>query len=353
MIDIAAKRELSLERALGLVEHWADWQGHPAQGPRTARDLLAAWGALARLYRPEDFPPEAAPLTDLLRRDAEVVLAAAARAFAGAAWLEQAQELNAAVDFAIDPEAIRELELAAVTLFDELDRSSLAVCMAARLTPEGVTAEPWAAWRRQLTEAEDWFADHVDAFLPAAPLAGATLAACRPGLEEDEALWQTVLKHRLLEETAEELEADPLFPHLLPTALSTIKQRAGEAVLRTSDYATGASPDWPVYERGIAAAAARNGCKTYECLQPQHQYKAMFDLADPNQQPQVVVSFYRGGHRADDLAGQTVRLRGIPATIDGQGRAQFPRAALEAQAGPVLLEVGEPPVTWPILNDPQ
>ena len=44
MTDLTAKREVILERALGLVETWADWQGHPAQGPLTARDLLAVWG---------------------------------------------------------------------------------------------------------------------------------------------------------------------------------------------------------------------------------------------------------------------------------------------------------------------
>src|SRR6266545_3492321 len=214
MTDLATKREVILERALGLVEDWADWQGHPTQGPRTARDLLAMWGALARLYRPDQLPAEAAPLSELLQREAPAILLAAAQAPGASAWLERAHELDRAWDFATDREAVRDLEFAAVTLFDELDRISLAACMAPRLASEAPTAEPWATWRRQVAAAEGWFAGHVDAFLPVAPLAGATLAACRPDLEEDEALWDTVLKHRLLEETAEELEAVPSFQRL-------------------------------------------------------------------------------------------------------------------------------------------
>ena len=122
---------------------------------------------------------------------------------------------------------VRELNLAAVTLFDEFDRISLASCMAPRVTPDGATVEPWETWRRQVAEAEGWFASHIDAFLPAAPLAGATLAACRPDLDEDEALWDTVLKHRSLEETIEEAAAPFVLSRLGPHDLQSVQHKNG------------------------------------------------------------------------------------------------------------------------------
>src|SRR5205807_691843 len=162
-------------------------------------------------------------------------------------------DLDNAWDYATREELMRELELTAITLFDELDRHSLAVYVAEQLASADTMMEHVRARQQEIAGIEEWFRDHVAAFLPAAPLAG----------------------------------------------------------------------------------AAARGWKSYECQDPQNLYKALFDIAHPDVQQEVVVSFYRNGHRAGDLAGKTVRLRGVAATIDAQGRAGFRRSALEKETGPL------------------
>jgi hypothetical protein len=339
------KRDWAVSWAQVFGEDWQECKDDPAYAPDKARSLLAAWGALCRCFSPDGMPAAAAAVAALVRQDAAALLTALRQGPEPAEWLARARELDGAWDFATDPEAVRELETAAVTLLNELDRSSLAVCMASRLAADEAT-EPWATWRRQVAEAEEWFAGHVDAFLPAAAGAGATLAACRAGLEEDEALWQTVLKHRLLEETAEEAAAPPVLPRLGPHDLQAVQDKVGRTTLRAARPVARTELAWPAYA-GVAAATGQLGWSTYECRGPREEDKALFDLAHPDLQPEVLVRFYRNGQHATDRAGTPVRLRGVVATLDGEGRARFPRAALENQTGPLRLEVGEPPVLWP------
>jgi hypothetical protein len=330
-------------------EDWEECRNDPDYAAGKAWCLLAAWGDVCRLY--EEPPAAIAQLPELLQRDAPALLTALRQAPEPAEWLDRARDLSSAWDGTVRTDHLRELEDIAVILFDELDRHSLAACVADGLPSDAATAEHLRTRQQQVEEAEAWFRDHVTAFLPAAKLAGAVFAACRPGLEEDEALWRTVLKHRLLEETAEELAAAPVMPRLGPHDLRAMLDKVRPPSRGAVRPAALASLDWPGWA-AIAATPAPNGGTTYECLDPQQEYKALFDLAPPDQQPEVLVNFYRNGQHAGVLAGTTVRLRGVSATIDTQGRARFPRSDLEKQAGPLRLEVGEPPVVWPLLTEP-
>lgn len=332
-------------------EDWEECRNDPDYAPSKAWSLLAAWGAVCRLYA--EPPPELIQLPDLLRRDAEVLLTALAQAPQPAEWLDRARDLDRAWDVTVRADHLSELEDAAAGLFNQLDRHRLAECMARRLLTNGTTPDWLACWSEQLSLADAFFADHVEAFFPAASQAAAVLAGCRADLDEaDPELWQTTLNYRHLEEAWEELTADPVLPQLGVHDLRAIQNKLSSDRRATLPLVERASIEWVAYA-GVAAAPVQNGWTSYECQEPERQYKALFDLLHPDQQPEVVVTFYRNGHHAGDLAGQTVRLRGVPATIDKDGKAQFPRAALDNQTGPLRLEVGEPPAIWPFLSEPQ
>lgn len=166
--------------------------------PEKAWSLLAAWGAVWRFF--PELPEALASTGAAIKQDAPDLLAALRQASDPAEWLERAQHLHRAWNFAVREDALRELEMGAIDLFDRLDRHSLALCMARRLASEREAAD-LTRRAEQLEKAETFFAQHVDAFLPAAHLASAVIAACRPDLEvADPELWRTLRKHRQLEE---------------------------------------------------------------------------------------------------------------------------------------------------------
>jgi hypothetical protein len=198
-------RNQAVVQARAMCENWEECRDDHFYASECAWALLAAWGAVHRFFA--ELPAESASVSVLVQRDAATLLAALRQASEPAEWLERSRELDRAWDFAVRQDALRELEMAAVDLFDRLDRHSLALCMARRLD-SGNEAADLTRRAEQLAQAEGFFAQHVDAFLPAAPLASAVMAACRPDLEEaDPELWRTTRKHRRLEEAWKEAEA--------------------------------------------------------------------------------------------------------------------------------------------------
>ena len=62
----------------------------------------------------------------------------------------------------------------------------------------------------EVAEGEDFLRDHPDIFLGAAEIASANLSRYRPDLDQvDELLWETTLKHQVLEELLDERDAEP------------------------------------------------------------------------------------------------------------------------------------------------
>ncbi len=332
------------DQALGWAEvfreDWQECRDDPAYAPTKAWSLLAAWGALCRFFPPEALPAEASAVSAVVHHDAAALLAALPQTPEPAEWIERARNLHRAWDFAACEEVVRELERAAIMLFDELDRNSLAACMAARLAPDGATAERLAAWRQQAEEAEGWFRNHVAAFLPTALLARATLAACRSSLEEDEALWDTVLKHRLLEEAAEELEADPPPRRLSESDKQALQAKVDRA--RSNGLAQIVPAQWQgrqilVFSRRVLppqllAAAAPAGTELPELLalrlrSPKETVEARLFLpagVAPVDGSEVIrLNCYDIATGKEVLAKKTVSLAGIERSLDDRGRVSF------------------------------
>src|SRR5262249_22601768 len=96
-------------------------------------------------------------------------------------------------------------------LFDVLDRFSLACHAARQLLPESSEVpEGLRGLIEEIAEGEDFLRDYPAAFLGALEIASANLARYRPDLDQvDELLWETTLKHRVLEELLEERDAKP------------------------------------------------------------------------------------------------------------------------------------------------
>jgi hypothetical protein len=353
-------RNQALAWAQVFREDWEECRDDPDYAPSKAWSLLAAWGGVCRFFPPEALPAEASAVFALVHQDAAVLLNALRQAPEPAEWLERARGLDGAWDFATGEEVVRELETAAVTLFDELDRHSLAACMAARLDPAGASAEWLAAWQRQVEEAEGWFRDHVEAFLPAAPLAAATLAACRPGLEDDEALWQTVLKHRVLEEAVEEAEAEPALPRLSESDKRAILAKLDRACpngmprvipisrqgQQLQAYSREVLPPSPI----AAAPAVADLPETLplKLFSPGRAFEARILVPTASAAGNEVVRLncyeVASGEAALRLARATICLAGVERRLDDRARADFTLQELRDSGEELFLEVaGE---TW-------
>jgi hypothetical protein len=346
-------------------EDWEECRNDPDYAAGKAWCLLAAWGDVCRLY--EEPPAAIAQLPELLQRDAPALLTALRQAPEPAEWLDRARDLSSAWDGTVRTDHLRELEDIAVILFDELDRHSLAACMAGRLASDAATAEHLRTRQQQVEEAEAWFRDHVVAFLPAAKLAGAVFAACRPGLEEDEALWGTVLKHRLLEETAEELNAEPLLQQLTESDKQAILTKADRA------RSNGLPPIVPAQWRGqqilafsrqalpkqLLAAATPADSEIPDLLplrfrsaKKNVEVRLFVPTGDAPLAGSTVVRLncydLGSGKEARRLANNTVYLAGIERSLDERGRADFTLREL-CEAGQDLFVVldGEPATLEP------
>jgi hypothetical protein len=350
----ANPRDLTVERALACADDWQDAREDPTVAPAKACALLGAWGALCRLFDPQALPPEAAPVRDVFHITGHGLLAACRQVPAPTEWLEQAGHLDRAWDHTTSSDALRELEGAAVDLFDRLDQDSLAACVARRLAAD-LAADWLAGWSRQVAKNEAFFAAHTHAFLPAAPLAVVVLDACRSGLEEaDPELWATTLKHRLLEEAAAEAESDAFGPTLTEQDRRVILARAERPLgvgLSQEAGKTKSLLAWLPRRRGAAASDSRDlEYLPVRCYRkPDGTVVARLEApqeCDANDE--LVVTFIQGGDLAKSLKpGTRVWLASVPSSINDQAQASFKLRELYQAKQPPVLEVGDEREQWP------
>jgi hypothetical protein len=194
-------RELLTSRLPALLGSW-----ERAPTPETAQALLAVWAGLRRLAagkadRDED------RLQAMVREDAPRLtgLACAEPLFDLDDWLLCAEYLDRAWDKG--EEEAEELDWQTHELFERLDRAGLTLWAVQELAGPGADVEGQATAR--LVRAEEFLAERVDLFVCLATDVAAVLSSLRPGLEEEPQLWETVLKHRRIEEERDELAAVP------------------------------------------------------------------------------------------------------------------------------------------------
>lgn len=237
-------REQSVAWVLTFCADWEECRDDCYYGPEKAWSLLAAWGTVGRCFA--ELPEALASARAVIKQDTLTLLAALRQAPDPAEWLDRARQLDRAWDFAVGEDALRELEMGAIDLFDCLDRHSLALCMARRLD-SGSEVAHLISRTQLLTQAEGYFAQHVEVFLPAAYLASAEIAACRPDLEAaDPELWLTTRKHRQLEEVWKEMEVTALPQSLTEQDKQAIQAKVSQrlgAVSLSSGIAGRIGPD--------------------------------------------------------------------------------------------------------------
>jgi hypothetical protein len=326
------------------------WEQAPTA--ETARTLLALWAGLRRLERAQPDPDE--DRLNLLVRDEAarlVQLAYAAPLLDGADWLRRAEDLDRAWDEG--EEDLQELDWQAHELFERLDRASLAAWAVEKLAEPDTDAGRLAAAREALARAEEFLAARSDVFLCLATDAAAVLSSVRPGLEEDEAgLWETLLKHRRIEEARDELEMPPARAALLAAA------RQNGSSLRLADQGLDQPPrdrdnDWsfmPEPLQMMAADAPRPaGMDHRYWREPGGPHRATLAVDRADAVTPLRLNFYRGREQAIKLVNTPVWLAECESVIDADGNAEFPqeRLRLARDAGrAVTLRVGVERVAW-------
>ena len=183
------------------------WEQDPT--PERAQAILALWAGLRRLRKAEPDPDE--ERLDVLVRIQSlrlVELACAEPVLDTDDWLRRVSDLDLAWDAGEeDPE---ELDWQAHELFEALDRAALAAWAVDSLAGRDAAGARLAREREATARAEEFLAMRVDLFICLATDVAAVLSSVRPGLEDDEtALWETLLKHRRIEEARDELETPP------------------------------------------------------------------------------------------------------------------------------------------------
>jgi hypothetical protein len=234
-------------------------------------------------------------------------------------------------------------------LFERLDRAALVVWAADRLSGPAAGGEHLAAARRALAQTEDFLAERADLFLCLAGDVAAVLSNVRAGLEDDEPeLWETLLKHRRIEEARDEIERSP------------DRYRLFSALPRPAPTAAPAGAhDWswlpePQYQMAADAPRAA-GVAHRHWREPGGTRDATLvaDLAD--WKTPLRINFRRGDEAAEDMAGQPVWLAGCPNVIDAAGNADFKQDDLiraKEEGRPVTLLVGESRTAWEPVEHP-
>jgi hypothetical protein len=358
-------RERAIQRALTFLDNWEDF-GRAAQDSATARALLATWGNLCRLLDPAELPAEVAPLPGAVLESAPCWLAALGDNLDLSYWLAKSRSLAGAGDYALDSEAQRELELAALQMFEELDEDGLALCMARRLPGAAGSADSLTDWARQLATNEAFFAAHLEAFLPGAWRVADFLNACRPNLDtSDPELWETTLKHRLLEEVAEESEADSVTVRLNEKDRQSILMQARpntvqKALAALLVFATWRGMQIWTYNRrallpptmGSAAPAADEVPRERTCLtwmKPDGTVEARMTVPTANgsaaASAPLRLFLVDSGNPAVNLGQRPVRMGNLERILDARARVDFTLPELDEAGDYLVLEVdGEP---WP------
>jgi hypothetical protein len=201
------------ERVLGDVESllsfWPLVREHPDIGPREAMRVLATWSHLQR-FSPDLLDHDiVGKLNEAVQGDATKLVERFTELTFIDDWIDDSESLDESWDWILDNDAADEADSYALDLFDVLDRFSLACRASQKLLPEGSEVpEGLCALIEEVAEGEDFLRDHPEIFLGAIEIASASLARYRPDLDQvDELLWETTLKHRVLEELLEERSA--------------------------------------------------------------------------------------------------------------------------------------------------
>jgi hypothetical protein len=191
-----------------ILSFWPMVRDDSDLGPDEALQVLATWSHLKR------FPPNALDqavvdeLDALVLQDASKLLSCFSCLSFVEDWIDEAEQLDESWDWIADDDAADQANLVAMRLFQTLDQFSLACYAGRRLL--GIEAEDARradldALEGEVAEAEQFLSEHPDTLLGAAGLTSARLGRYREDLLEcDERLWETTLKHRVLEELLEE-----------------------------------------------------------------------------------------------------------------------------------------------------
>ena len=199
--------ELLLSKLPSLLDIWNHARGSGVFDPRIAQDLVAAWSGLQRLVLP-DPPSKAAQRLD------QIVHADAVRLFDEVlshhfdydSWQTKMVELDA--DWDRGHEAAEELEWRTQETFNSLDRTELLAWFVEMRAPSDVRVRSWLDLvREHCARAEQFLAERSDLFLCLATELADLIASSRPELAETEPiLWETLGKHRRIEEARDEVE---------------------------------------------------------------------------------------------------------------------------------------------------
>ncbi|MEM7202628.1 MAG: hypothetical protein AAF628_20335 [Planctomycetota bacterium] len=227
---IPTHRQVVLGEVGSVIENWLYSKSLGARDPEAALDVLALWSHLGRFPPGEDDTSERR-LDDLVHGDAELLAATYLAGEGLGDWCERVAELPAILGAPEGVVAGEQPETYVRTLFDELDRHSLAVYAANKLVAVGSPlANELQARRRKIDTAEIALAEDPIAFLAAAPLARRALRDFRGDLfAADVDLWRSTAKHHIVEREAALAEfAVGLEPLNLPQVHAWLSEAAGK-----------------------------------------------------------------------------------------------------------------------------
>lgn len=263
-------QELLLSRLPGLLSLWQYDREAGAAAKGTALDLVATWSGLQRLVLPQPPTETSRRADEVIRDDAALLLQAViSHEFDCASWLREMEKLDSDWDQA--SEEPEELEWRTREAFDALDRAELLAWFATTKNTSNPDVQAWlASLPEQYEGAERFIADRPDLFLCLATDLAAVIASSRPALEEtDPLLWETLGKHRRIEEARDEVELTPSRHAALVGVprLSRSLRKAGTPAGKPMKTQTHAAPSHPA------------------TLQPQFK---VGDLVSPRSNPALV-----------------------------------------------------------------
>ncbi len=200
-------QELLLSRLPGLSSLWSHDRDGGTGAYRTAQDLVAAWSGLQRLRSAQPSSETLRRVDDVIRDDAGLLLDAIfSDEFDRERWLREMEKID--TEWELGRLEADELEWRTREAFDALDRTELFAWFAAHRAAPDARIQAWLESSRERCEgAEHFIAERPELFLCLASDMAAVIASSRPGLEEsDPRLWETLGKHRRIEEARDEVE---------------------------------------------------------------------------------------------------------------------------------------------------
>ena len=203
-------QDLLLSSLPGLLSLWKHDRNSESSRSRTALDLVVAWSGLQRVVLPDSPGQYLQTLEQIIRDDGALILEAIlSHEFDCEAWQRQMEQLDDAWD--LGREEAEELEWRTREAFDALDRTELLAWFATTRHASDTRVQDWlGAVRERCAGAERFLTDRSDLFLCLATDLAAVVASSRPELEEAQPLlWETLGKHRRIEEARDEVEFTP------------------------------------------------------------------------------------------------------------------------------------------------